>query len=203
MEDVPSPIDLKNMDVARAWMEEAELKRPYRRDIFRRVAEELRRINAVSVLELGSRPGLLAREVTNILPSLRYKALDNSPAMHSIAKETLGHRASTLEFLVGDFKDERWHRELGLFDAVITNQAVHEIRHKDRAPLLFHQILSVLNPQGTFLYCDHVADAHGMADNQLFMSEVEQERGLVTAGFINVQRLLRIGSLALWIASKA
>jgi len=59
VQNVPSPIDLKNMKDARAWAAAANA-RPGRTEMLQRFVEELALSGAKSVLELGSGPGFLA-----------------------------------------------------------------------------------------------------------------------------------------------
>ena len=63
-DDVPSPIDLRNMPDARRWADAAMLVRPARHNVFDRIVQELRdlRSQQLSVLELGSGPGFWRSE---------------------------------------------------------------------------------------------------------------------------------------------
>jgi ubiquinone/menaquinone biosynthesis C-methylase UbiE len=58
----------------------------------------------LSVLELGSGPGFLARHLLEILLSVHYVALDFSPAMHTLAQEYLGALAERVVFIEANFK---------------------------------------------------------------------------------------------------
>ena len=64
-EDVASPIDLRTMADARTWAAAALKKRPVREEFFQRIVDELHAsaLAQLSVLELGSGPGFLARRV--------------------------------------------------------------------------------------------------------------------------------------------
>jgi trans-aconitate methyltransferase len=65
-QDVPSPLEFRDMVDARAWAATAE-QRPGRN-------------------ELGSGPGFLAERLLRRLPDAHYTALDFSPAMHELAR---------------------------------------------------------------------------------------------------------------------
>lgn len=183
-DDVSSPIDLRNMSDARRWADAAMLVRPVRHDIFNRIVEELRDLGStpLSVLELGSGPGFLAERITASVMTFGYTALDFSAAMHALAKERLGARSERISFLERDFKQPDWTSGLGTVDAVVTVQAVHELRHKRHALALYRQVANVLRPSGVFLMCDHVTDG-AMKERALFMTLDEHETALRAAGF--------------------
>ena len=201
--DIPSPIDLRKMDAARDWAKSAMEKRPWRTEFFRSITHELVQLNAanLSVLELGSGPGFLARHLLEALPSVVYVALDFSPAMHELAKEHLGALAERMQFLNVDFKEPHWSAPLSAFDAVVTVQAVHELRHKRHAVSLYGTVRELLRNRGIFLMCDHFIGEGGMSDTALYMSPEEQEAALRLGGFTQVKMILRNGGLALFRAT--
>lgn len=145
MDDVPSPIDLRDPETARAWAEKADRTRPWRQRIREVIAVEI--AGAQRVLELGSGPGQLAQCV--LAREVSYTCLDFSPAMHELARERCGDRAS---YVVGDFKQPGWSHGLGEFDAVITMQAVHELRHKRHAAALYREVCDIAP---LLVVCDH------------------------------------------------
>ena len=198
-EDVPSPIDYRVMSEARKWEATAMEKRPCRTQIFERFASEIAasRVPIRRVLELGSGPGFLACQVLRAISDISYVALDFSPAMHQLAKQRLGLLASTVEFVERTFKDGGWSRDLGAFDCVLTNQAVHELRHKRHAVGLHSEVRRVLAAGGSYLVCDHFAGEGGMNHEQLYMSVEEQQSALRKAGFTDVELLLLKGGLVL------
>ena len=199
-DDVPSPIDLRHMPDARRWADAAMLVRPERHNVFDRIVQELRdlRPNPRSVLELGSGPGFLAVRIAVSLSTLAYTALDFSAAMHALARERLGANAKRVCFVEGDFKQPHWARGFTMFDAVVTMQSVHELRHKRHAPALYRQVGTVLHPGGSFLMCDHYVGDGATRDRALFMTMEEHEAALQGAGFTNVHVLLQAGGLVLY-----
>lgn len=209
MLDIPSPIDLRRPDHAQEWAETALQKRPWRPQFFQRFVQEVQAISSgqpLNILELGSGPGFLLKELLGNLPQHRYTALDFSQAMHDLARERLGEQAKQVNFLLADFKTDNWFKDLTDIDVVVTNQAVHELRHKRHAPALHAQVGQLLKPQGIYLVCDHFAGTHegqqGMQNNELFMTVEEQQQALLTGGFNLVKALLCQGSLMLWRAYK-
>ena len=201
--DVPSPIDLRLMSDACEWERTAFEKRPWRTDFFAMFVDQLkhRQSEVRSVLELGSGPAFLARHLLGELPDLRMVLLDFSEAMHELAKLRLGPLVSRVEFLTRNFKNSDWVQNLTPFDAVVTNQAVHELRHKRYAEELHKQVRTVLRPGGTYLVCDHFSGEGGMSDAQLYMTVAEHKTALESAGYASVSRLLSMGGLVLYSAT--
>lgn len=207
--DIPSPIDLRRPDHAQEWADTALQKRPSRPHFFQRFVQEVLAISSgqpLNILELGSGPGFLLKELTEHLPQHHYTALDFSAAMHDLARQRLGAQAQHVNFLVRDFKQDDWFIGLGGIDVVVTNQAVHELRHKRYAATLHAQVRQLLKPQGIYLVCDHFAGTHegqlGMQNNELFMTVQEQQQALLNGGLNHIQPVLCLGSLMLWRATK-
>jgi SAM-dependent methyltransferase len=201
--DVPSPIDLRRMDHAREWADTATAKRPWREDFFAACAAAMRKDSGdrpVRVLELGSGPGFLAQHLLQALPVIQYVALDFSPAMHALAAQRLGAQAGRVQFVERSFRDAAWPLGLGLFQHVLTHQAVHELRHKRHAPRLHAEARASLLPGGSYLVCDHFAGEGGMANDQLYMTVEEQRVALLAGGFNQVKQLLLHGGLVLHLA---
>ncbi len=197
--DVLSPIDLRLMRDAVEWESTAMSKRPWRTEFFDAFARTIGALplQAPRVLELGSGPGFLADHLLNALPSISYVALDFSPAMHQLAARRLGPLAARVRFVERSFRDPAWHDGLGLFDAIVTHQAVHELRHKAHAPALHTRARELLGPGAVYLVCDHFEGEGGMANDQLYMTPAEQRAALAVAGFGAVEQLLLKGGLVL------
>jgi SAM-dependent methyltransferase len=196
-DDVPSPIDFGSIAEAREWERTAMTKRPWRADVFAGIGDELAARSARRVLELGSGPGFLAAHLLDRL-DLDYTALDFSPAMHELARARVGARA---RFIERDFLDPSWKRDLGTFDAIVTMQAVHELRHKRRAPALHAQARSALAPGGVYLVCDHVLGELPGLNEALFMTEAEQRAALRSAGFEDAKLVTCVRGLGLFAAT--
>jgi SAM-dependent methyltransferase len=200
--DVPSAIDLRSMAHARDWATTAMAKRPWREEFFGQIAHELSQISAapLSILELGSGPGFLARHVLSALPTSKYVALDFSTAMHELARQRLRGQASQVEFLEVDFRAAHWAKGLPCVDAVVTMQAVHELRHKRHAPQFYQTVRPLVTQGGILLMCDHFVGSQGMSDRMLFMTPEEHAAALRDGGFATVELLLQKGGLVLFRA---
>ena len=172
-------------------------KRPQRVQFFAAITEALRAAGARNVLELGSGPGFLARHLRDALPDMRLTLLDFSPAMHDLARTRLGALADRVAFIQADFLDPAWSRALGRFDAVVTLQAVHELRHKARAVTLHAAVRGLLVERGVYLVCDHYAGDDGMQNHDLFMTADEQRGALESGDFKRVERVLMQQGLVL------
>ncbi|MGQ0528774.1 MAG: class I SAM-dependent methyltransferase [Panacagrimonas sp.] len=196
-QDVPSPIDLRTLADASVWAQQAMAKRPWREDFFAVFAEHLQRQDARCILELGSGPGFLAQHLLQALPQCDYTLLDFSAAMHALASARLGALSTRTRQVLADFKTPEWSQGLRRFDAVVTMQAVHELRHKRHASALHRAVQSLLNRNGQYLVCDHYVGDDGMKNDVLYMSVIEQQDALRSAGFAEVSILLRKGGLVL------
>lgn len=203
-DDVPMTVDFRRPEHAREWTESAMALRPWRADFFDLYAQLIGGLpvgETCRVLELGSGPGFLAHRLLSAHPNLAYVAVDFSATMHLLARERLGALASGVQFVERSLRDADWAEGLGLFDCVLTHQAVHELRHKRYAQALHGQVRQVLKPGGCYLVCDHFFGEGGMSNGELYMSVQEQREALLGAGFARVEQLLLTGGLVLHRAS--
>ncbi len=202
-DDVPSPIDFRQMADARDWASKAG-QRPGRNEILNRIVEEAskRILHNPLMLELGSGPGILAERILRRIPEVRYTALDFSPAMHELARDRLLPFVSRIEFVERSFKSETWTEGLQPFDIVVTNQAGHELRHKRDPETLHRQVYGLLKHEGSYLVSDHFTGVGGLSNTELYMTKDEQEAALRRAGFSSVDRITSEGSLVLHLARK-
>lgn len=197
-EDVPYTEDLQSPDGAKAWADNAERRRPARAQIRHEIGERLETLSPESrVLELGSGPGLLAEHVLGRCPQLAsYTLFDFSEPMLEMSRGRVG-RFAAARFVAGDFRSDDWIRHVpGTFDAVVTMQAVHEVRHARHVPRLYRQIRGMLAPGGLFLVCDRTPEDDTPRSRALFMTAEEQVEALRQAGFVDVQLVMAADALA-------
>jgi SAM-dependent methyltransferase len=142
-------------------------------------------------------PGFLAAYLLRMLPAVRLTLLDFSAPMQDLARARLGPSATHVSFVERSFKEPGWSQGLGRFDAVITNQAVHELRHKRYAASLHAAVKDVLKAGGLYLVSDHFFGDGGLPNDQLYMTVAEQRDVLLTAGFSDVQRVATAGTLVM------
>tara|TARA_R110002072_G_scaffold56097_7_gene145576 strand:- start:3613 stop:4230 length:618 start_codon:yes stop_codon:yes gene_type:complete len=202
-DDVPSPINLQDLADAKEWERSALQKRPSRPEFFELFTSELSNHHSAvtNVLELGSGPGFLAEHLLNKFSNISYVALDFSGAMHELSRLRLGVTAVRVNFVERSFKETNWTRELGKFSCVVTNQAVHELRHKRHASALHREVRTILESGGLYLVCDHFAGSDGMANRELYMTQDEQRVALVDGGFSNPVLLKTADSLTMYRAA--
>jgi len=200
--DVPTPIDFRDAQHAGEWERTAQA-RPGRAEIFETFSRELQRLGNgnLVVLDLGSGPGFLAAHLLDVMPNLQLTLLDFSAAMHDLARQRLGSRAEHVRFMHRNFRDDEWPLGLGLFDVVVTNQAVHELRHKRHAPALHAAVRKVLRPGGSYLVSDHYFGDGGLQNEHLYMTMAEQRATLLAAGFSHVERVASFGSMVMHSAT--
>ena len=201
-DDVPIRVDFRDAATARAWIEETRIKRPYRPRFFAAFCAALAPRPRLRILELGSGPGQLAREILRHCDVRTYVALDFSPAMHAIAAEHLGELASRVTFVTRDFREPTWADDLGTFDAVVTLQAAHETRHKRHLVPLLARARTVLAPGGVVLYADHYLTPETKLP-ALSPARDEQPLALERAGFVDVELRHEEGNMALWCGTRA
>jgi len=199
--EVPSPIDLRLMSDALEWESKA-MDRPFREDFFEAITKQLQNLNkpTLTILELGSGPGFLALYILNKLPEAKITLLDFSPAMHELARKRLSPFGGRAEFVERNFKEPNWTHGLATYDALVTVQAVHELRHKFYAEAFHRQVRRLLSKEGVYLVCDHHSGNGGLQNDQLYMSLEEQRLSLNSAGY-EVADILIKGGRSLFHAS--
>jgi cyclopropane fatty-acyl-phospholipid synthase-like methyltransferase len=187
--DVPYSEDLQNAADAKAWVDAADRKRPIRVHIRRAIVDQLRLLAPGSpVLELGSGPGLLAQQVLLHCAAIaKYTLLDFSEPMLEMSRDRVG-RYPSAEFVNADFRSGSWMQRLTpTYDAVVSMQAVHEVRHKRHVPTLYARVYELLASDGRFLIADRVPEDDLPRSAALFMTESEQTRALADAGFHDIR----------------
>ena len=200
-DDVPSPVDLNDPQDAREWERTAQA-RPGRGEIFEAFARELGALGRrpLAVLELGSGPGFLAAHLLGAIPGLALTLLDFSAVMHALAGARLGSYADRVIYVERDFKQPSWCDGLGPFDAVITNQAVHELRHKRHAATLHAAVKGVLKPGAPYFVSDHCFSP-GFGNERLNMTLTEHREALFDAGFSEARLVAAAGTLVMYRAT--
>ncbi len=204
-DDVPTGVNFHDPEHAARWTDETPRKRPHRVRFFAAFVRELEQVAAtcgrpVDVLELGSGPGHLAREIIRRVAIRSYTALDFSEPMHALARAQLGDLALRVTFVTRDFRAATWPDGLGSFDAVVTLQAAHETRHVRHLVPLLERARTTLRSGGLMLYCDHYCVPGDGRNPRLLPARAEQARALEAAGFHEVRVVHEGESMALYAA---
>jgi hypothetical protein len=123
--------------------------------------------------------------------------------MHDIARGHIGAAlADRVTFLHRDFRRPDWTDRLRDFDAAVTMQAAHEVRHKQHLPVLLARLRTTLAEGGLLLFCDHYAEAGSKKHPDLYPAREDQPALLAGAGFRDITRLLDMGGMALYRARR-
>lgn len=182
------PAEVDNA-VAKRWLNETSEKKPWRPELWALFAHLLLKeaTSPLRILELGAGPGLLAKRVLRDVPVSEYVLFDFSEPMIAMAKDTLGERED-VSFYRGNFKEPNWPRHVpGLFDVLISMQAVYEIRHKRHVPWLYAQAATLLRPEAVLIICDaEPTPEQSEEQRQLASTRREQEHAMLWAGFEQV-----------------
>lgn len=201
-EDVPSPIDFHDPAHVEAWIKDTLGSKPWRLKFFDAFVSSLNWHFAepFMVLEIGAGPGHLAERILSECRIAHYTALDFSAPMLKLASERLAPFHDRVAFVRRNFLEPHWQQNLGAFDAVVTLQTAHEVRHVRRQPALFSQIRTVLKKNGVFLYCDHYASQGSRKNPDLFLALEAQVTLLTEAGFSGIEKLHDESEMALYKA---
>jgi tRNA (cmo5U34)-methyltransferase len=104
-------------------------------------------------LDIGAGGGRLLSLVRAARPSAHCVALDFSPTMLQILRDTLGNNPG-ITIVEHDLSCAL--PVLGSFDAIVSSFAVHHLLH-ERKRILYREIFDLLKPGGAFLNLEHVA----------------------------------------------
>ncbi|SRR6266566_7783122 len=185
-QDIPSPVDFHSVEAAQAWAKEAEQKLPSRLEFFNFFVAELTLGQPHTVLELGSGPGFLAEYILTRCPFIHhYALLDFSGPMIEMSRKRLDAFDDRISFHRVDFKQPHWTDLVvgGPYEAIVTIQAVHELRHKRYATAFYSDCKKLIRENGIILICDRVPQDDSERDRALFMTAEEQIVALTQAGF--------------------
>ncbi len=196
---IPSSIDFQDLEQARRWAEDANRKRPWRSEFWLEFASRIlvEVGEGARIVEVGSGPGFLADEIIRTCRPESYTLIDISEAMHFISRERLLEHENQLQFLIRDISKPDWTDGIGLHDAVVSMQAIHEVRHKTRIPSVVALLRSIVRPGGIVLLCDHTPELMPDQKKDLYLTAEEQGRALSDAGFESVRLIKTRESLAL------
>jgi SAM-dependent methyltransferase len=200
-DDVPTDHRWNSPEYVAEWAANAN-EAPHRRAMFDAFVAELGALAGATpggelrILELGSGPGYLAEQICSRVPVARYTALDVSAPMHAIAAVRLSQWRAKVDLIEIDYRVPGWeHTITGAHDAVVTLQAVHELRRADLIPGLYRAALTRLRPGGVALIAD-IVNAAGEEPKPHQLTVTEHLQVLADAGYVETRCVLDLGRVA-------
>ena len=202
MHDYTGPHDYFNEAYVNEWASVANSKRPFRLELFSAFVAELGVLSVRKVLDVGSGPGFLAERILRACDVESYHLFDFSPHMHDLSRARLRDFAGRVSFHQGSFLDDGWWRSLPApFDAIVSMQAIHEVRDSARIPRLYAELRRLLGQGGVLLIADEVNEGDQRERHLLSLEEHEAE--LLEAGFKEFRRSRALGDLVLFSVQAA
>ena len=196
---VPSDHRFDDPAYVRAWAEGINERRPARLVAFAQMADVLAtQPSPVSrVLELGAGPGMLAEHLLQQVAAIeQYTLFDFSEPMHQLAHQRLAPHASRTIHVVGSFLEDDWATALSpCFDAVVSMQAIHELRDATLVPALYRAVRRLLASGGVLIVGDMINRDGDRQDHR--MTTDEHVDALSSAGFARAEVLAVYDDLAL------
>lgn len=201
MHDYTGPHDYFDPAYVNDWTSVANTKRPFRVEFFEAIVSELADLRVSRVLDVGSGPGFLAECVLAGSNVGSYHLFDFSPYMLELSRARLQKAGDRAVFHRGSFLEEEWWRALpGPYDAIVSMQAIHEVREAGRIPKLYGELRLLLNEGGIILIADEVNDGDRLEQHLLTLGE--HRAALLNAGFEKFRRVHSAGDLVLFGANK-
>lgn len=112
----------------------------------------------IRVLDVGGGWGPVTSVVLEQFPHARVVLHDFSEPMLAEASHRLASHGASVTYHRGDLLTPAWTAGLdGLFDAVVSHIAIHNVRFPDRIRATYHEIFPLVAPGGCFINLDHPA----------------------------------------------
>ncbi len=201
-DDVPTDHRWNSAEYVAEWAATAN-DAPHRGAMFDAFLAELAALadatpdGTLRILELGSGPGYLAEQICSRVAVARYTALDVSAPMHAIAAVRLSQWKARADLIEVDYRVPGWeHTITGGHDAIVTLQAVHELRRADLIPGLYRSALTRLRPGGVALVAD-IVNVAGEEPKAHQLTVAEHLQALADGGFHDGRCVLDLGRVAL------
>lgn len=174
--------------------------------------------NCRSLLDLGCGTGLELEEIYRIHPDISVTGIDLCEAMLDKLKEKLDGKSINLicgDYFTADFGGE--------FDCAVSFQTMHHFSH-ERKIALYKKIYDALTSDGIYIECDYMVqteeeERHWFSENERLRREqgigtdeffhydtpcsIENQLKLLKqAGFISVEKVMRIENTTMLVARK-
>jgi SAM-dependent methyltransferase len=184
------------------WAEIANSKRPHRAQFFDAFVAQLSRLPEPNVLDIGAGPGFLAEQVLDRCRVSSYHLLDFSPRMLELARDRLANFGERVFFHQVDFLKEGWWQPLPekFFDAVVSLQAIHEVRQAEKIAHIYSGVASLLADGGKLIVADKLDFETEEGRGELTIRD--HESALEQAGFRDFRRVLEVEDLIMFEATR-
>lgn len=195
--------EFESLEYVRQWTSTADTRRPQRPAMFRHIAALVAGSTRERprVLELGCGPGALGDVLLRNVPDLEYVGLDYSPAMLTLAHERLDGFGSRAQLHRADLREEAWTRVFGAdFDAVLTNQALHDLGTGEAVAATYGRAVRLLRPDGLFVNAELVIAPGSASEKPGKLPAARHVELLSAAGFVDVRIELDHGDYVCLVA---
>ena len=180
----------------RKWAETADQRRPQRPTVFRHIAALIAQLGShrPHVLELGCGPGALAYVLLETIDGLDYEGIDYSPPMLELARERLARFGDRARLREADLRDDAWLRDVArALDAVVTNQALHDLGTGEAVGTTYERARTLLRPGGLFVNAELVIPDGSASEKPGKLPVAVHLERLRAAGFVDVRAELDYG----------
>ncbi|HYF48649.1 MAG TPA: class I SAM-dependent methyltransferase [Planctomycetota bacterium] len=125
----------------------------------------------IRVLDIGAGPGNLAYHYFMERPqsNAEFVLLEIGQTMLDVAQERLGFIGKSATCVARDFNDDNWHEGLGSFDAIVSTNALFNLK-PERLEGFYALMSRLLKPNGVFLNqqsCGYESEAFKAASKTL------------------------------------
>jgi tRNA (cmo5U34)-methyltransferase len=131
-------------------------------------------------LDIGAGAGAVSEVMLDANAASAAVLVDFSQPMLARAEVNLAAYAGRAQTVTGDLNGPAWRDALpgGRYDAIVSGFAIHHLP-RERKPVLFAEILELLEPGGMFVNMDYVAidgPLRGLFDEEMLANAVRAER---------------------------
>lgn len=197
MADIKDPMrrhDWNSAEYVRDWEKRQQRQERLRRRQFELMASLLpfEKDAAFTFLDVGAGYGALSSSLLEQYPNARAVCHDGSDEMAKLGEQRMADLAGRFRFVVSDFSNQGWGRVTGGgFDAVVSCNAIHNVRAGDIIQAIYSEVFQLLRSGGCFLNLDRG-------------SSVEQQlEWFRSAGFSDVKCHEKGSGLSLYGGTKA
>lgn len=140
-----------------------------------------RRLRRFTLLDLGSGPGVFARQVLVRFPAARVIGLDQGPLVLRMGEEALSAFGPRMRWVQADLRTPGWKNRLPTrhIDVVVSSLCLHGLPPEDLART-YRVLGTLVRPNGLFIDADLIAGGSGQESFALLIERIgrlEAQRG--------------------------